>query len=142
MALHSSSSLRATTTSRSTVIRGRFKVSCTNIKSTTHQATTDPSASLSRCGDGSSYPGAVASRRHVLQASLTVAAVAFTESGWLWQPPPASAVEGLLAEDVQSVEDLPKGGWKGWMTLTHSHSIYVQGVAMHHVHYDKHHTEA
>lgn len=119
MAIHSSSSLRATTTSRSTVIRGRFHVSCTNIKAT-NLAITDQSASLSRSGDSSnSYPGAVASRRHILQASLSVAAVAFTESGWLWQPPPASAIAGLLAEEVQSVEELPKGGCKCWMILTH-----------------------
>lgn len=109
MALLSCTTLRLAPTSRSS---GRHsRTTCAAHERVSHQVIKIERPEVGQCEDENPrHPsGAVASRRQALQrACLTVAAATITGAPWLWQPIPASAAEGLLAEESETVE-LPKG---------------------------------
>lgn len=113
MALLSSTTLRLALTSRSSISRRHPRTTCAAHERESHQLIKIERSSVDQCEYKSSHPsGAVASRRQALQrACSTLAAATVTVAPWLWQPLQASAAEGLLADESETVE-LPQG--KSW----------------------------
>lgn len=111
MVLLSSTTLRLAPNSRSSTSRRHPRTTCAALERLSHQVIKIERPKVDQCEDENpNHPApAVASRRQALQrACLTVAAATVTVAPWLWQPLQASAAEGLLAEESETVE-LPKG---------------------------------